>query len=79
MRWEMRSLRRGGVWRKYWSTLFRKQVLPLLKTPDPTLQVCGHVRSIGEGCNDGALAPAVRGGTGAGFVGGGDGAIFSVS
>jgi hypothetical protein len=32
------------------------------------LQVSGQVRSIGERCNESALAPVVRGGAGPGFV-----------
>lgn len=67
------------MWRRHWSALFRKQVLPLLKRPDPMLQVCGHVRSIGERCNEGALAPVVRGGAGAGFVGESSTGGFDVS
>ena len=59
------------MWRRHWSALFRKQVLPLLKRPDPMLQVCGHVRSIGERCNEGALAPVVRGAVFVGESGGG--------
>jgi len=59
------------VWRRHWSALFRKQVLPLLKRPDPMLQVCGHVRSIGERCNEGALAPVVQAAVFVGESGGG--------
>ena len=43
-------------------------MLPLLKRPEPMSQVCGHVRSIGERCNEAALAPVVREGAGSGFV-----------
>lgn len=54
-------------------------MLPLLKRPDPMLQVWGHVRSIGEGCNEGALAPVVRGFGGADFVGESGGCGFDAS
>lgn len=37
------------------------------------------MRSIGEKCNESALAPVVRGGTGAGFVGESGGGGFDAS
>lgn len=43
------------------------------------LQVSGHVRSIGERCSESALAPVMREGAGAGFVGEGGGGGFDPS
>ena len=39
---ESRRCRRGGVCSKHWSTLFKKQLLPVLISPEPTVNPLGQ-------------------------------------
>jgi hypothetical protein len=44
---ENRTCRRGGVCSKHWSTLFKKQLLPVLIRPEPTFSPLGQDVSMG--------------------------------
>ena len=43
--WESRTCRRGGVCNRHWRALFKKQLLPVLISPEPMITPLGQVVS----------------------------------
>ena len=44
--WEVRTCKRGGVCNRHWRALFKKQLLPVLMSPEPMVTPLGQVVSI---------------------------------